>query len=533
VTISAGLLITRMYMAKYRELAEWFTIHEPIQLTEKPYQLAVLGDGALAIAFPMLIVGFVVVLVSNALFPDEIDCRVLLPLPVSRRLVFASRALAVVLFVSLFAVAAHAGMMPLVFLMANNRWAGRGITAHLAAYAAASVSASLVTALAAVAAAGALLICVPRSRSLVTSIAFRGVCLCGLVLSVPLAARLPTTGALIAGESPLFYAVPPAWFLGFEQLLLGHSTPYFLRLARIGTTVGVASCLIAAGSYLFLYQRYERMIVRPRTAPEDVRQGTRLPRVRRRRAPRTPATAAFIRATLARSPLHQGVLVTIAACGAGLVLNSFVGSLRAAGSAGAAQSLTATVVWAPFALVFAMNVALRAALFLPVDLQANWIFRLTEDEATRADELGAVARTLHLLGVVLPLALLLPAGWAVLGPRALYCTSMAWLCGLVLVELQMIGWRRIPFTCSYQPSRQFVGQTMVVGLTAFGLFTTIGSWLASYSMRHPAGWLAVASVLGGVCLALRRERLWTSRQAALMFEEVLPNEVEPLRLSEY
>lgn len=533
VTVSFGLLLTRVYLSKYRELAEWFTIHEPVQLTEQPYRLAVLGDGALAIAFPMLVVGFVVVLVSSALFPDEIDCRVLLPLPVSRRVVFASKALAVVLFVSLFAVAAHAGMMPLVFLMANNRWAAEGVPAHLLAYGAAGASASIVTALAITAAEGALLICVPRSRRQVTSIAFRGVCLCGLVLSVPLAFRLTDSGALIASESPLFYAVPPVWFLGLERILLGDTTPYYLRLARIATVAGAASCAIALGSYLFLYQRYERMIVRPINALESVRQRTRWLRFLPRRRPRGPATGAFIRATLTRSPLHQGVLVTIAACGAGLVLNSFAGTLRATVPAGADPPLSVTVIWAPFALVFAMTLGLRAALVLPIELRANWIFRLTEDEATRAGELGAVVRTFIVLGVVLPLAMLLPVEWTVLGPRALYCTSIAGLCGLLLVELHMIGWRRIPFTCSYQPSRQFVGQTLLIGITAFALFATIGSWLVAYSIRHPAGWFAVMAVLGGIWLYLRRERLWLSRQAALMFEDLLPNEVEPLRLSEY
>jgi hypothetical protein len=534
VTVSLGLLLTRVYLSKYRELAEWFTIREPIQLTREPYRLAVLGDGALVIAFPMLIVGFVVVLVSNSLFPDEIDCRVLLPLPVSRRVVFLSRVLAVMLFVSLFAIAAHAGMMPLVVLMSNNRWSDQGVLAHLVAYGVASVGASIVTALVIMAAAGALLICVPRSRLQAASIAFRGACLFGLVLSIPLAFRLPTTGALMASESPLLYAVPPVWFFGIEQLLLGHATPYFLRLAQIAAATGVASFAIAVGSYMFLYQRVERVIFRPPSAPVSrPRQRTRLLGFLRRRRPRSAAIAPFIRATLTRSPLHQGVLVAIAACGAGLVLNSFVSNPRATVLSDADESLMTTVIWAPFALVFAMNVALRAALVLPIELRANWIFRLTEDEATRAEELNTVVRTVILLGVVLPLAMLLPVEWPVLGPRAIHCTSIAFLCGLVLVELQMAEWRRIPFTCSYAPSRQSVWLMMLLGVTAFVLFTMIGSRLVWYSVGHPVAWLAVMTILGAVLLYLRRQRLSLARRATLLFEDVLPNEVEPLQLSEY
>ncbi len=158
---------------------------------------------------------------------------------------------------------------------------------------------------------------------------------------------------------------------------------------------------------------------------------------------------------------------------------------------------------------------------------------MTEDEATRAEELSAVVRTLIVVGVVVPLAVLFPVEWVVLGPRAAHCTSIAGLCGLVLVELHMAEWQRIPFTCSYEPSRQFVGQTMIIGVAAFVVFTMVGSRLVWYSISHPIGWLALMAILGAVLLYLRRQRLWLSRRATLMFEDVLPNEVEPLRLSEY
>ena len=534
VTVSFGLLLTRMYLSKYTALSEMF--HDwgsGYQLNREPYQLAVLGDGALAIAFPMLIVGFVVVLVSNSLFPDEIDCRVLLPLPVSRSVLFASKALAIMLFASIFAIAAHVAMMPLVVLMSNNRWSDQGLLGRLVAHGFASLGASIVTALVIMAVAGALLIGMPRSRLQVGSIAFRGASLCGLVLSVPLACRLPMMGALIASESPLFYVVPPVWFLGIEQVLLGNGTPYFVRLAQIAAAAAVVSLAVAVSSYIFLYQRFERVIFRPLRARDRVSRRTRFPRFLRRQQPATAAIAPFIRATLTRSPPHLSVFVVIAACGAGLVLNSFMSDSHARALSNADDPLIATVIWAPFALVFAMNVALRAALVLPIELRANWIFRVTEDEATRAEELDTVVRTLILLAIVLPLAMLFPVEWAVLGPRAIHCTSIAGLCGLVLVELHMAEWRRIPFTCSYEPSRQFVGQTMLIGVAAFVVFTTIGSRFVWYSISHPLGWLAVMTILSAVLLALRRQRLWFSRRATLIFEDVVPSEVEPLRLSEY
>jgi len=529
-TLAFGLLVTRAYLAKYTALSQMFhDFGSGYTLTRAPYHLAVLGDSALVIAFPMLIVGFVVVLVSNSLFPDETDCRVLLALPVSRRIVFAAKALAVMLFAGLFAITAHVAMVPLVVLMWNNRWADEGLLSRLCAHAVAGLGASIGTALLTVAIAGALLVCVPRSRLQVASITFRGVALCGLVLSIPLALRLPMTGALIADQSPLFYVVPPVWFLGVEQLLLGNATAYFVRLAQIAAVVAIASAAIAVGSYVFLYQRFERVIFRPLTGSDRFHR-RRITFFPHRRQP--AAIAPFIRATLTRSPLHEGVFVTISASGLGLVLNGLVGNWRP-GPLAADEPLVTAVIWAPFALVFTMNVALRAALVLPIEVRANWIFRLTEDEATRAQELNTAVRTATLLGVVLPLALLFPVEWAVLGPQAIHCTSIAFLCGLVLVELHMAQWRRIPFTCSYAPTTQFVGLTLLMGVTAFVLFTMIGSRLVRYSVNHPVGWLAAMTILGAVVLYLRRQRLWLAARATLMFEDVLPNEVEPLRLSEY
>ena len=535
VTLSFGLLLTRTYLSKYAALSEkyhdWGTGY---QLNREPYQLAVLGDSALVIALPMLIVGVVVILVSNALFPDDIDGRVLLSLPVSKRVVFTSKALAVMVFASIFALSAHVAMIPLVILMWNSRWADQGLSAQLVAHALASLGASIVTALAIMAVAGVLSISAPRTRLHVASIAFRGVALCGLLLSIPLAFRLPTMGALIARESPVFYLVPPIWFLGVEQLFLGKTTPYFLRLAQIAAVAGVVSFAVTVGSYLCLYQRFERVIFRSVTAGDTSRRPwAEFFRYQRARKLANAAIGPFIRATLTRSPLHQGVVVIITACGAALVLNSFVSNWHARPLSNADGSMMATVIWAPFALVFAMNVAVRAALLLPFELRANWIFRMTEDEATRAEEVGAVVRTLFLLAVVLPLAILFPVEWAALGRGAIHCTAIALLCGLLLAELQMAEWRRIPFTCSYAPSKQSVWLTMLIGVAAFMAFTTIGSRLVSYSINHSVGWLAVMTVLGAVLLYLRRQRLWFSRRAAFMFEDVLPNEVEPLKLSEY
>jgi hypothetical protein len=119
------------------------------------------------------------------------------------------------------------------------------------------------------------------------------------------------------------------------------------------------------------------------------------------------------------------------------------------------------------------------------------------------------------------------------GSDALASTSAAFMAGVLLVEIEMSGWHRIPFTCSYMPGKRFVGHTMLIGFAGFVLFTFLGRGLAWYSIHHRAGWLAVMAILGSVVVLQRRRRQALWRRTALIFEDSLPSEIEPLRLSQY
>ena len=137
------------------------------------------------------------------------------------------------------------------------------------------------------------------------------------------------------------------------------------------------------------------------------------------------------------------------------------------------------------------------------------------------------------LGVIVPIAMLFPVQWAAFGARAIAGTAIAVLAGVVLVEVEMSEWRRLPFTCSYLPGKRFVGLTALIGFAGFVVFASVGS-LFSYSSRsHPIGALVIMAVLGAVAWQRRRRRIRLTRHTPLMFEDALPNEVEPLRLSAY
>jgi hypothetical protein len=521
--LTFGLLLARIVVSAMSRGAA-------ASLTPAPYRAAF---ETFVIGFPMLIVGFTTLLVSQSLFPDETDCRVLLVLPVSRRVVFLSKLTALALFAGMFIAAAHLAMLPLFTMIGAGRQAQESVVIRFAAHMAASLGGSALVVVALIAINGAALVIVPRSYRRTASTTMSSVMLCAMVLCIPLAAKLPAIAPLLTAESRTLYLVPPVWFLGVEELLLGHGSPYAARMAGVAAIASAVSLLVAASTYLFLYRRFDRIMMRPASGAAGTRWWN-VPVfecVCQGHANRA-AIASFVRVTLARSSLHQGVFVAVAACGAGVVLNSLLGvralpRLRRTYE----DELAAALTWAPFALMFAMTIAVRAALVLPIEPRANWVFRMTEHDTARVDQVEAVVRSMIRIGVVLPLLILFPVQWVVFHGQAIVSTGVAFAAGVVLVEIGMSEWRRLPFTCSYMPGKRFVGLTAIVGFTAFVVFTSVGSLLAYAGRMHSIGALVFLPILGAIVWERRRRRTRLTRHTPLLFEDALPTEIEPLRLS--
>jgi hypothetical protein len=307
------------------------------------------------------------------------------------------------------------------------------------------------------------------------------------------------------------------------------------RLATIAAVSSAAAVTFAAGSYSLLYSRFDRVMMRPAATPASSRRRSKL-RIERSRTGASGAAAirGFTRLTLVRSPMHQGVFVAIAACGVGLVLNSFIG-LKAIPRLHRtyADELAAALTWAPFALMFVTTLAVRAALVLPVEPRANWVFRMTEHGDARVQQLGAVVGAMIRIGVIAPVVALFPFQWTAFGRGAITGTAIAFLAGALLVEIEMREWRRIPFTCSYMPGKRFVGLTALIGFAGFVVFASIGSLFVYVSRTQPIAALMLMAVLSAVVWQQRRRRMRLTRHTPLIFEDALPSEVEPLRLTAY
>jgi hypothetical protein len=522
-----GLVLVRVFIGKYAYLASLDT--------PEPYRQALLADHALLIAIPMWIVALVAVLIGHSLFPDETDFRVLMGLPVTRRLVFGSKLLALTLFTGLFVGGAHVAVAPMFLVTSIGPWAEEPLLFRVAAYATASLLASAFAILAVTAVHGLLMLWAPRGRLIAASTVVRSLLVCALVLSLPLLARLPSQASSFRANAWWLKAAPPAWFVGIEGWLLGDAHAHLAQLALLS---GLATSLVFIGatfSYAVLYRRFDRVILRPASSTTGARgrfwSRSSTPRDASRLV--FMAIRTFVAITLRRSVLHQGMLVALSAAALGLSANA----LMSAGvwswwqQDGAAPArVTAAAVWAPFMLMFVMSLAAKAALAVPIELRANWIFRMTEEDALRADQLNAAAHVVWRIGVVAPVALMFPLQLLTLGPRAFVASLVAVVVGGTFAEMLMWDWARIPFTCSLAPGKRFVPQSILIGLLSFIGFTTAGTTMVHLSMAAPAaGWALTAVSLAAIAL-LRRRRVRHSRHTPLTFEDALPTEINPLRL---
>jgi hypothetical protein len=186
----------------------------------------------------------------------------------------------------------------------------------------------------------------------------------------------------------------------------------------------------------------------------------------------------------------------------------------------------------PFILIFILGIAARSTLVLPVEPKANWVFRMTEANAIRCDELRAAERLVSQFAAVLPVLLTLPLQWLVAGPQAIVAAMLTAGFGLLWAEVLLHDWRRIPFTCSYLPGKHTVAQAVIVGLGIFLTFGTIIGAMEFTTLRSPrpaAGAVfAMVVILGAALVRRRRRRLWSS--TPLMFTDELPSDVHTLAL---
>jgi hypothetical protein len=174
-----------------------------------------------------------------------------------------------------------------------------------------------------------------------------------------------------------------------------------------------------------------------------------------------------------------------------------------------------------------MNLAvfgLRSVFSLPISLAANWVLKVTQ--LCPSEKYIAATRRSLLLLAVLPVWLV-SAGLSIsFRPWDQVAAHLAVLAilGSIFVELSLIGFHKVPFTCSYLPGKVNIQAVFWGFLFLSLLFAILNADFELRALHEPLRFLSIMSLLGTVGLGLWAFNHRRAKSAVLYFEE-LPEQI--------
>lgn len=478
---------------------------------------------AFFIALSLILTGLLAVVEWEDLFPGRTDILVLRPLPLPPGAIVAAKlgALATLL-AGFYAIVNFYSNLMLPFLSVPGG-AGMGTTLRwMGAQAAATAAAALWVFLAVVGLKGLVLALGAERGRWRPGPLLRFGLMVGLLAALILTPRLvsPTDYEQLVRSGGV-WSYPLLWFVGLDKLLAGGAAPVWMARGRDALRALGWTALGAAFFYLLGCRRqFRAALASAGTAhtPEWRRQlqalGTRLwlPE------PRQRAVFRFAVATLARSRRHRLYLSAWLGVGVAFTLE---GSFAAAHGVHATNAAVQTALLAaPLVLCFFLLLGLRHVFTIPTDLAANWIFRLSETGA-QPERLGAAPRLMAAFAVapVVALTALVSIhlwGWG----RGLAPVAVTAVLAVLLIEVLLLRFRKLPFTCAYQPGKANAKVTWVICWLAFTIYAQA---MAAWEYRlwpHPerlALWLMAGALLAAA-LALGNHR-WCETLTGCQFDD--------------
>jgi hypothetical protein len=472
----------------------------------------------------MLVAGLVTVVSWDAIFPDRRDAMVLGPLPVRPHMILGAKvcACASLLAIALLALNTAPGFVAALILgqMHDSIF---GFPQVLAAYSITMIAATLFLYCAVLAMQGLMALLLPRRLFLRISAALQLGCF-GLFISVYFLEPSFTTLALLTapGNHAALAVLPQYWFLAVFNQINGTLPRELFWLAWRGW-IGLA--LVIFGAAISLVLCYMRTMRKTVEAP-DLLPGTGGLHWTPRLGGLRTTIAIFSLRSLTRSRHHRVVFAFFMA----IVAAIGVTCLRREIFAPAPEPINQDFLISTLMMMSLSVLGLRAVFALPISLNANWVLRTTQLRST--SQYIAATRTTLLMGSVIPilcavaaLALNYRSALQVLGHLVMLA-----LFGTLFVELALIKFDKVPFTCSYLPGKANV---QIIFWGAVFVWIILGVLAGTFEMRalhNSVKFAEMAAALVVLIVAVGAYNRVHARSAELYFEEVEPEFVTKLGL---
>lgn len=473
------------------------------------------------ISWTMLVVGLITVISWDATFPDRRDVLVLAPLPVRPRTILAAKVTAssAVLGLAVLSLNAVPSLM-----MAMSFGKSYGILRSFAAFWIAMLAMVIFLYASVLTLQGFAALLLPRRMFLRVSgvlqiLAFAYfLCSFFMVPSLPIAAiELPIAHRLVAWT-------PSYWFYALCVQLNGALPSSLTWLATRAWIALFVSGLGGASSLLLCYVRTLRKTVEEPNLVSAGRGSGWAPRFGS--SLRTAVILFSVRA-LTRSRQHRLAFAFYLS----IVCAIAIGTIKFGIAMRAPHPLTQDFLLNTILMMSFAVIGLRSVFSLPISLNANWVLRITQLRPT--PEYTAATRTSLILLAVVPVVVasaILAITFRPLREVTGHLLILL-LIGFVLVDLSLIGFYKIPFTCSYLPGRsnvQFVFWGFLVLFVPLALKFTE---LEQSAFRSLPEFLCMTVSLLAIIAALRAFNQYQAKSAAIYFEELPVEVVTTLRLS--
>jgi hypothetical protein len=476
------------------------------------------------VALSLLLAGLLALVQWEALLPTRLDYAILGPIPLPPGMIAGAKLLALAALLGGFIAILNVYSSILFPLFTTPDAAGfatvlRRIAAQLIAAAAAAAWAFLaVVGLRALLPSAGV---IARGARLGLTVAL----LAAVVLCLDLTS--PAVYFHLAAARP-WWAWPVFWFVGLDKTLAGIATPADRAAGYTAAWMLAATAGVALAAYTL------RSWHEARTPPRPVRAGRRwgaawfaqylTPQ------PRQRAVIGFATATLARSRRHGVYSAAWLAFGTAAALAWLTEALGA--RPGSAAAILTAALAAPLALGFGLIVGLRHVIAIPIELRANWLFRLAESEP--APERFFAARKILLTYGALPAAALaaavgaLAGGWRLAEAHLAFCAALLWL----LVEVVQVRFEKLPFTCAYVAGRANLKTWWLAYWLAFVAFAYGAATIEAHLLLRGTIW-TILPTAGSAAAAAALWRVNVGRQRALnasKFDDESQNAIQKLEL---
>ncbi len=477
-----------------------------------------------AIARMMLVIGLIAVITWDNTFPDRRDAMILGPLPVKPGTILLAKISASASLLGIAILALNFASSVPRSLVFGGATGYPGILRFFLSYWLTMVAASAFLYGAVLTIQGTTAYFLPRRLFLRVSAFLQLTAFGVLLVAYFLSPSVDTPAQLATLESRSWLAASPVtWFFALLNRCNGSLPAGAFWLAR---RAWIALACAVAGATLSLLVCYLRTMRKTVEEPDLVPAGHAIRWMPKLGGSLQTAVLLFIVRSLRRSRQHRVVLALFLSIAIAFALHF----LRQAPPWGSTTPMTTDFAMSSlWVLVFSV-LAFRAVFPLPISLTANWVLRITQLRPPQR-YIAAVWRSTLLLAV-------LPAWLGAVSlslpyrpfPQAAAHLAVLLVLGFIFADLSLVGFYKVPFTCSYVPGKSNFQYLFWAGLGAFILLLVFMLQIEYPALQSAkkSGYLLL--VLGAAAVALRIFNHQQSKSAVLYFEEPVPEVIIKLGL---